>query len=130
MTSRTPRTQAAQLGAVILALSLGGCGLTDWLSDRFQTCHDTTVHLVNSEQTLGGIDLLADGETASAETYLASGASRAIVQCVERGNGYHYRAELSGQLLASVNCPASEARYEVPTPSVVWTPVGFRCVDW
>ncbi len=132
MTLRTPRFagRGPRIGLVVLVLGLGGCGLTDWVSDRLQTCHDATVRLLNSEQTLGSVDILAKGEVAGDGTLLASGASREVVQCLERGNGYHYRAELNGVELAFVNCPASQAHYEAQTPTVVWTPVGFRCVDW
>jgi hypothetical protein len=127
--SQSQRACLAPL-AVLACLALTGCPLFGDLQDRLGTCHDTAVLLVNSEQTIETVHILVDDELATPESRLESGETRTVSMCLERGRGYRFRAESDTRLLATVKCPASLVRYEGETPSVVWTPVGFQCVDW
>lgn len=119
-----------RIGALVgLGLLAAGCG---YLDDRFKTCQDTPVDLINSDQTLGAAHVLGPGETATAETLLQSGQSRRIFLCLDKGQTQRFRAQLSGdaQPVATVNCVASLASYESARPRVIWTPVGLRCENW
>ncbi len=119
-------------GALLLAgmaLSAAGCG---YLEDRLKTCQDTPVELINSDQTLGPIHLLAPGESATSETLLQSGQTRRVFLCLDRGGSQRFRAQQSGdpQPVAASNCVATRATYEAARPRVLWTPVGLRCEGW
>lgn len=127
----SPRSRACLLPLTALAgLVLTGCPLVNDVEELLGTCHDTSVTLVNSEQTLGAVHILVDDELATAESRLESGEARAVTICLERGRGYKFRAESDTRPLAVVKCPSSVERYEAEMPVVVWTPVGFQCLDW
>jgi hypothetical protein len=111
-------------------LALTGCPWVDSLTDELGTCHDTPVALVNSEQSIDPVHILVDDELATPESRLESGDSRIVTLCLERGRGYAFRSESDQGPLATVRCPSSVAEYTNQTPEVVWTPVGFRCIDW
>jgi hypothetical protein len=102
------------------------------LDDRFKTCQDTPVDLINSEQTLGPIHLLAEGESAISETLLQSGQTRRVFLCLDKGQSERFRAQQVNdpQPVAASNCVATQADYESARPRVLWTPVGLRCEGW
>lgn len=102
----------------------------DYLSDRFKTCEDVRVALVNSEQTRGAYYVLGPGERATHEKLLDSGDSRTLLMCLDIGHGYKFRAETDERVVGVGQCPASRRSYEGILVSVVWTPVGFQCVNW
>jgi hypothetical protein len=117
--------------AAVLCFSSPAClNLDDYLSDRFKTCEDVRVALVNSEQTRSAYYVLGPGERATHEKLLDSGGSRTLVMCLEIGHGYKFRAETDDGVVGVGQCPASRRSYEGVTVSVVWTPVGFQCVNW
>lgn len=119
-----------RIGALVgLGLLAAGCG---YLDDRFKTCQDTPVDLINSEQTLRAVHVLGPAESASAATLLESGQSRRTVLCLDKGQTQHFRAQLANdpQPVATVNCVVSLASYESARPRVIWTPVGLRCEGW
>jgi hypothetical protein len=121
------------LGCVAVALCLSGpacLNVDDYLSDRFKTCEDVSVELINSEQTRGAYYVLGPGERATHEKLLQSGESRTLVMCLEIGHGYKFRAETNERVVGVGKCPASRRSYESIMVSVVWTPVGFQCVNW
>jgi hypothetical protein len=107
-----------------------GCNVFDDLNDRFKTCEDTPVDLVNSEQTRFPVNIAGPEEDFLPENVLASGASRRIYLCLERGNRKRFRVEQNGQIVAVVNCVASYSSYETRVVSVVWTPTGIVCEGW
>lgn len=120
----------ARIGALVsVGWLAAGCG---YLEDRFKTCQDTPVDLVNSDQTRGAAHVLAPGESATAQTLLESGQSRRIFMCLDKGQTQRFRAQLPGdpQPVATVNCVASQSSYESTRPRVLWTPVGLRCESW
>jgi hypothetical protein len=120
-----------RLFAVLLAVGmLTGC---DWLQNRFKTCRDIRVDLVNSEQTLGPVHVTGPSEGFSQETLLASGATRQISMCVERGDSEKFRAATETfQVLGVGNCVVGQSlyNYEAITPRVTWTLYGFLCEGW
>ncbi len=123
-------TSWTRIGTVTLVGTLlGGCG---FLEDRFKTCQDTPVELINSDQTLGSIHLLAEGESATAETLLRSGQTRRVFLCLDRGQSERFRAQAENdpQPVAASNCVATQSTYESARPRVLWTPVGLRCEGW
>ena len=128
--SLTWRRRAWWAVGPLALLALTGCPWVRSLTDELGTCHDTPVALVNSEQTIDPVHILVDDELATPESRLVSGDSRVVTMCLERGRGYTFRSESDQGPLATVKCPSSLARYDNQTPSVVWTPVGFRCFDW
>ena len=119
--------RAAALAALLL--TTGGC---DWLHDRFRECGHQTVELLNSEQSIGPVAILAEGERDSDEAVLASGASRRLELCVERGDAKRFRAVRGGETLAVANCTVSRSRYqyEATIVRVVWDARGLVCENW
>lgn len=117
--------------ALLLAFSAASC---DWLQDRFRTCGHLQVDLTNSMQSIGPVHVLAHEELASDATLLASGSSRRILLCVERGDAKRFRALTSNglQTLAVSNCTVSRGRYEYEATisRVVWYPSGLACENW
>jgi hypothetical protein len=116
----------------VLAGLLGTLPGCDWLNDRFQECGHQTVELLNSEQSIGPVAILAEGERDSEEAVLASGASRRLELCVERGDAKRFRAVRDGATLAVANCTVSRARYqyEATVLRVVWDARGLVCENW
>jgi len=110
--------------------SAAGCGVFDDLSDRFKTCEDTPVDLVNSEQTRFPVNIAGPEEDFHPDNVIQSGHSRRIFLCLERGNRKRFRVEQAGQIVAVVNCVASHSSYETRIVSVVWTPTGIVCEGW
>lgn len=128
---RFGRFGVASAIVALLALAIPGCKWIEDLEDDLSTCHDWTVRLTNDEQTLGSVHIIGPDEGARPDTLLVSGQSRSMVLCLDLGHGYSFRAESEdGAILAAVKCPASRRHYDGITPSVVWTPIGFRCIDW
>jgi hypothetical protein len=124
--ARVPAGLSWVLAASVLA---HGC---DWLENRFKTCKDVRVDLVNSQQTLGPIHIAGPDESVTAQNRLESGDSRALVLCLERGDRKRFRAaDENGNLVGLVTCVSGKASYEgQPTPRVVWFTTGFACEDW
>ena len=117
------------LALVGLLLLASGC---DWMQDRFRECGHQTVELLNSEQSIGPVAILAEGERDSDEAILASGASRRLELCVERGDAKRFRAVQGGATVAVANCTVSRARYqyEATIVRVVWDARGLVCENW
>jgi len=121
------------LVVTVLGTLLGstGCGVFDNLSDRFKTCEDVPVDLINSEQTRGtAINFAGPEENFLDENRLESGQSRRMYMCIERGDRKRFRVEQDGNVIAVVNCVASLSSYETHTVSVIWTPRGIVCEGW
>jgi hypothetical protein len=121
------RRLALKAAAVCLGLSASSC---DYLEDRFKTCDDVVVVLVNSEQTRGTYHLTGPDEVAANENLVESGASRTIGLCLDLGHSYRFRAMQDGRVVGTVQCPASRTDYEAVDVRVIWTPVGFQCFNW
>jgi hypothetical protein len=113
-----------------VCLAAPGCNVFDDLSDRFKTCEDTPVDLVNSEQTRFAVNIAGPEEDFLPENVLESGDSRRIFLCLERGNRKRFRVEQDGRIVAVVNCVASYSSYETRVVSAVWTPTGIVCEGW
>jgi len=118
------------LVATAVWLAASGCNVFDDLTDRFKTCEDTPVDLVNSMQTRFAVNIAGPEEDFHANNRLESGESRRIYLCLERGNRKRFRVEQDGNVVAVVNCVASHSSYETRTVSVVWTPTGVVCEGW
>jgi hypothetical protein len=118
------------LAAAAIAAATGGCGIFDDLSDRFKTCEDTPVELINSQQTRGSVNIAGPEEAFLPENELASGASRRISLCIEKGNRKRFRVLEDGVVVAALNCVASRSSYEARVVQVIWTPTGLVCKDW
>jgi hypothetical protein len=119
------------LAMVVSAAGIGGaCG---FLENRFKSCEDVRVDLVNDDQTLGPFHILAEDERPSDETLLPSGATRRINQCLDVGYRKRFRAFTPDDLshpVGDVNCGAGKSSYDTIVARVRWTPVGFRCENW
>jgi hypothetical protein len=114
-----------------LACALSSCDWLNEIDDRLKSCHDCEVRLVNDEQTIAPVHIIGPKEGVRTDTLLQSGQSRGLVLCLDLGHGYNFRVESEdGRELAAVKCPASRSSYDGITPSVVWTPIGLRCIDW
>jgi hypothetical protein len=118
------------LAAAGVASATQGCGIFDDLSDRFKTCDDTPVDLVNSQQTRNSVTIAGPEEDFKPEYELASGASRRIHLCLEEGDRKRFRVLENGVVVVALNCVASRSSYEARTVQVVWTPTGLVCRDW
>ncbi len=124
-------TRTRHLLAAGLALGLCGCDYLEDLPDRLKTCHDVSVKLTNDYQYPTSVNLLVEGENVSEETWLASGSSRQVPLCLEKGHSEKFRAALQdGTVLGVANCPASRSSHEGVSVSVVWGLNGFSCVGW
>ncbi|HLA77868.1 MAG TPA: hypothetical protein VJU18_09855 [Vicinamibacteria bacterium] len=120
------------LGCLSTLCSLG-CGLDGVFDDRLKTCGDAAVDLVNSEQAQTAVHIAGPTESFTAETFLASGASRRITLCLERGDRKSFRAgDRNAQVLTSVTCVATRTpdQYEAAVARVVFGPLGFSCENW
>jgi hypothetical protein len=114
-----------------ILLAVSGCNVVDDLAERLESCHDQDVLLLNDEQTIDAVHVLGPDEATAPTTFLQSGQSRKITQCLELGHEYPFRAVSEDlRLLASVKCPVSRRNYDGITPTVSWTPIGFRCINW
>jgi hypothetical protein len=120
------------LGLLSALFSLG-CGLDSVFANRLKTCGDAAVELVNSAQAQAAVHIAGPAESFTAETFLASGASRRVQLCLERGDRKSFRAGArDGQVLGSVTCVATRTsdQYEAAVARVVWGPLGFSCENW
>jgi hypothetical protein len=113
----------------LAALLFSGC---DWVQDRFRQCGHMQVELLNSDQSIDPVAILAEGEQPSDQAVLASGTSRTLLLCVERGDAKRFRAVRGGGTLGVANCVVSRARYEYETTvaRVVWDSRGLACENW
>jgi hypothetical protein len=118
------------MAAVVLLLGSAGCNVFDDLTDRFKTCEDVPVDLINSEQTRFAVNIAGPEEDFHPDNRLESGQSRRVFMCIERGNRKRFRVERDGAVIAVVNCVASYSSYETRTVSVIWTPTGIVCEGW
>lgn len=118
------------LPLLVLLLASAGCDFTRDLTDRLGTCDETPVDLVNDPQTLGPVNIAGEGEDFRPENLLASGASRRIYVCIEKGDRKKFRALVGHEVVAVATCAASRSRYEAVVVSVRWTPIGLRCEGW
>jgi len=128
MRSLSRVVRLATAGAVLMGA--GGCGIFDDLSDRFKTCDDTPVVLVNSQQTRVAVNIAGPEEEFKPENELESGQSRTISLCLEKGNRKRFRVLENGVVVVALNCVASRSSYEARSVRVVWTPTGLLCQDW
>jgi hypothetical protein len=113
-----------------VACSGSACG---FLEDRFKTCEDVRVDLVNDDQTLGPFYILAEDENPSSATLLQSGDTRRISQCLDIGYRKQFRVYTPNDLshpVAEVNCGAGKSSYDAIVLRVRWTPIGIRCENW
>jgi hypothetical protein len=109
------------------------CGLDGVFEHRLKTCGDAAVELVNSEQAQAAVHIAGPAESFTETTFLASGASRRILLCLERGDRKAFRAgDGDGQTIGSVTCVATRTpdQYEASVARVVWGPLGFACDNW
>lgn len=106
-----------------------GC---DWVQDRFRSCGHVRVELVNGEQSLGPVAILAEHEAYFDEAVLPSNASRGMQLCVERGDAKRFRVVRAGETVAQSNCVVSRSRQELESTvfRVVWDPRGLVCENW
>jgi len=120
-----------KLVTILVIMALPGIGC-EYLEDRFKTCRDTRVDLVNSDQSLAAMHIVGPNERATDATLLEPRQTRRTMQCLERGDTRKYRAIPPGQWdpVAIVNCVAANASYEGDVLEVVWTVRGFRCEGW
>lgn len=104
----------------------------DWVQDRFRACGHLQIDLVNGDQAIGPVSVLAEDEQPFPEAELASGASRRRLFCVERGDAKRFRVVRGGDTIAVANCVVSRARYEYESTvsRVVWDPRGLVCENW
>ncbi len=117
----------------LLTLGSLGCGLDGVFDNRLKTCGNAAVDLVNSEQALAAVHIAGPGESFTAQTFLASGASRRVELCLERGDRKAFRAgDANGQVVGAVTCVATRTpnQYEATVARVVWGPLGFSCDNW
>jgi hypothetical protein len=114
-----------------LALAATGCnGIADYLTNRFKTCEDVRVDLINSEQTRFPIHITGPGEDRAESNLLESGQKRSISLCLERGDSKRFLAQTDTEVVATINCVAFKASYEGSFVKVIWSPAGFICQDW
>ncbi len=115
------------------ALCLLGCGLDSVFDNRLKTCGNAAVDLVNSQQAQAAVYIAGPAESFTTETFLASGSSRRILLCLERGDRKSFRAgDRDGRVVGSVTCVATRTpgQYEAAVARVVWGPLGFSCESW
>lgn len=123
---RVRRSLATPLLAAA-ALAATGC---DFVEDRFKTCEDAFVDLVNSPQSRRPIDIVPEDENASSETFLVPGQSRRIGYCLSKGDRKGFRAIDQQEVLDRAICVASRSNYEGSPAEVRWGPAGLTCSGW
>ena len=126
-----PRAVGGRVVAALMGAGLAGGGC-EYVQDRFRSCGQLHVDLVNSQQTLGPVNLVYEEEPVTAETLLVSGASRRVALCVEKGDRKRFRALRAGQVLGAANCVVTRSRweYDFSVAKVIWAPLGFDCENW
>lgn len=116
-----------EAAALAAGLATAGC---DWVDDRFQTCQDAFVDLVNGDQSRTEIDLVADGEDPGPQTRLQRGETRRVTYCLSRGDRRGFRVLRDGAVLDRAVCVASRSSYEGVPVEVRWGPAGITCAGW
>jgi hypothetical protein len=112
------------LGAVGVAAS--GCHY--W--EKYKSCRDVVVHVVNSEQTLSAVNIAIPGEDFGPQTLLQSGQTRDVILCMDRGQTAKFQAAQNGTVLGIARCTANQSSYEGTSVTVIWTLQGFFCQGW
>jgi len=122
--------RSAPLALALAGLSMSGCHFLSSLWDRTEGCHDTRVTLLNDEQTLTDAFVVGPDEPVVEEERLHSGQSRDINMCLEIGHAYRFRVFVNSVQVAIAPCTASQRHYDTTKPTVAWTPIGLRCINW
>src|SRR5262249_9356239 len=113
---------------VLLALAATpGCHFWKNLT---KTCQDIRVDISNSEQSLDAIAIVGPGAPFTADKVLASGQSRSLMLCVDKGDREEFRASREGVIVAVARCAVVQTPEEGGSASVVWTLQGFLCQNW
>jgi hypothetical protein len=116
---------------LLTTVAATGCdGIGDYLTNRFKTCEDVRVDLVNSEQSRFPIHITGPGENRADWNRLESGQKRSISLCLEKGDRKQFRAQTDTEVVATINCVAFKTSYEGSFVKVIWSPAGFICQDW
>jgi len=115
--------------APVLAAALLSPGC-NWVDDRFKTCEDAFVDLVNGPQSRTAIDIVPEGEDAGPQTFLEPGQTRRIGACLSKGDRKGFRAIDRQEVLARTICVASRSSYEAHPVEVRWGPGGLVCSGW
>jgi hypothetical protein len=116
---------------LLTAVAATGCdGIGDYLTNRFKTCEDVRVDLVNSEQSRFPIHITGPGENRADWNRLESGQKRSISLCLEKGDRKQFRAQTDTEVVSTINCVAFKTSYEGSFVKVIWSPAGFICQDW
>ena len=79
VSKRLARHRTPVLLMLAALLTAASC---DWVEDRFKTCRDLRVDLVNNRQARLAVHIADEAEGFSDVTYLESGAARRIVVCI------------------------------------------------
>ena len=98
--------------------------------EKYKTCRDVRVELVNSQQTIAAVSIAAPGEDFTPQTLLVSGASREVILCLDKGDVVKFRAAVNGQEVGVARCVTTQTSYEATSVSVIWTLQGFVCQGW
>ena len=124
---RSARSRNVVVAASFILLSVAGCDL----AERFKTCEDAEIILLNSEQTRVAVNMIGPDEVFAQENLLESGQSRRIVICMDRGDRKRFQVRQGTQIVASVNCvPSRESYVGHPQPTVTWTQDDLLCENW
>src|SRR5262245_23079184 len=126
---KTPRWPLGLAFLIPLLGSLAGCS---YVQDRFRDCRHFTVDLVNAQVSLGPINLIAEQELVTQETFLVPGASREVVICAERGDRKRFFALRDGLFVDVINCVVTRDPHELTSTisRVSWTLQGLTCENW
>jgi len=113
---------------IILALALAGAAC-DGLE-----CEGLRVDILNSDQSLRAVQIIAPDEHPGEDKLLHPGEERRIVPCVRVGDRRTFRALSAdgGEALAVVNCVVSRSGSNIQdaVARVVWDPRGLVCENW
>ena len=125
---KMPR-RLARLALLVPLLALVGCS---YVQDRFRDCRHFEVDLVNAQVSLGPINLIAEQELVTEETFLVPGASRQVVICAERGDRKRFFALRDGLFVDVANCVVTRDPHELTSTisQVSWTLQGLVCENW
>ena len=129
---RPARSRRSCIAALAFILSaVPGCGLFDDIGDRFKTCEDAEIVLLNSQQTRVSVNMIGPDEVFGQQNLLESGQSRRLVLCMDYGDHKTFQVRQGTEIVASVNCVAQHDSYAGrPLPSVIWTKSEILCEDW
>jgi len=117
------------LAVAVLVAASGSCG---WVEDRFQTCRDLRIDLVNERQSLSVVYLAGEDESFGEQTRLEPGASRRLVRCLDRGDRERFRALRENEIVGTVVCVVERHpdEFQAAVSRVVWSADGFHCENW